>query len=94
MTATEFRYSIRLTVAKCFREMQSPNAPALANEQWLFQILKESLLLMLKFIIVCNDEEAASPTRYKHVKEKHGTLFVLRNLARMIYGEKIMEGLW
>jgi hypothetical protein len=93
-TATEFRYSIRLIVAKYFRKMQSPNAPVLANEQWLFQILSESLLLMLLFIRVCDNKEAASSTRYKHVKEKFGTLFVLRNVAIMIYGEKIMEGLW
>jgi hypothetical protein len=48
--ATKFRYSIRLTVAKWFRELQSPDAAvSFKNEEFLGQVLIESTLLFCKF---------------------------------------------
>jgi hypothetical protein len=93
--ATEFRYSIRLTVARCFRELQSldPAAP-FKNLEFLGHILMKSTLLFCKFKWWCGKVSETAPDDLKQMKKKSGTLAMLRMLAGHLHGEKTMEGIW
>jgi hypothetical protein len=93
--ATEFRYSIRLTVAKCFRGLQSLEAAApFKNVNFLGYILMRSIILFFKFRSWCGKGSDTVPDDFKQMKKHFGKLAALRMLAGKMYGEKIMEGLW
>jgi hypothetical protein len=94
-TATTLRYSIRLTTARIFRELQSLDVVAsLAKDEFMRSILSESMLLMLNFIGMCTRLEASAPESYKFLEKKSVTFVALRKVAETMYGEEIMEGLW
>jgi hypothetical protein len=93
--ATLFRYSIRLTTAKCFRELQAPDASASSkNEEFLGKILLGSMDLFYTFKGWCKKMREAAPDDFKWMKRQIGAFAMLRILAEHMYGEKIMEGLW
>jgi hypothetical protein len=93
--ATEFHYSIRLTVAKCFRELRSLDAAVpFKNVEFLGHILMESTLLFSGSKMFCGKLCEAAPDNFKRMTKQAGPLAALRIVAGKMYGDKIMEGLW
>jgi hypothetical protein len=95
--AAIFRYTLRLTIAKCLRQLAAtePNettAP-IDNVELFGEIIMQSLRLLYK-VLQFRKASETKPESFTVFKKDFGMFFAVRDLATSEYGEELMDGVW